>query len=222
LDIADAADVERAQGAVRGPLHGIPFLVKDNIGSKDKMQTTAGSMAYVQVITNAVSFAVSSRRTVTLSPCSGKLALSYLERPTSPNGRMPGQVATPKGFLQRGRQCRPAYNLSQEPGGSSSGPAVAVAVNMVPFALGTETDGSVISPADRNSVVGFKPTVGLTSRAGVIPESHRQDSVGTFGKTVKDAVYALDGCFGPDPLDSYSLEQIGKTPTSKDPMAILC
>jgi amidase len=127
-----------------------------------------------------------------------------------------------EGFSARGGQCRPAYNLSQEPGGSSSGPAVAVAVNMVPFALGTETDGSVISPADRNSVVGFKPTVGLTSRAGVIPESHRQDSVGTFGKTVKDAVYALDGCFGPDPLDSYSLEQIGKTPTSKYPMAILC
>jgi len=91
---------------------------------------------------------------------------------------------------------------------------MAVAVNMVPFALGTETDGNVISPADRNSVVGIKATVGLTSRAGVIPESHRQDTVGTFGKTVKDAVFALDGCFGPDPLDSYSLAQIGKTPSS--------
>ena len=119
-----------------------------------------------------------------------------------------------EGFSARGGQVRPAYNLSQEPGGSSSGPAVAVAVNMVPFALGTETDGSVISPADRNRVVGIKTTVGLTSRAGAIPESHRQDTVGTFGKTVKDAVYALDGWFGPDPLDSYSLEQIGKTPSS--------
>lgn len=92
--------MERAQGAVRGPLDGIPFLVKDNIGSKDKMQTTAGSMAYVQVITNAVSLAVSSQRTVTLSPCSGTPVLSYLERPTSPNGRMPSQVVTLKGFLQ--------------------------------------------------------------------------------------------------------------------------
>jgi hypothetical protein len=92
--------VEHAQGAVHGPLHGIPFLVKDNIGFKDKMQTTAGSMAYFHVFTNAVSLAVSSRRTVTLSPCSGKLVLYYLERPTFPNGRMPGQVATLKGFLQ--------------------------------------------------------------------------------------------------------------------------
>lgn len=116
-----------------------------------------------------------------------------------------------EGFSARGGEVRPAYNLSQEPGGSSSGPAVAVAVNMIPFALGTETDSSVISPADRNCVVGIKRTMGLTSRAGVIPESHRQDTVGTFGKTVKDAAYALDGCFGPDPLDSTSLNQIGKT-----------
>lgn len=119
-----------------------------------------------------------------------------------------------EGYSARGGQTRPPYNLTQEPGGSSSGPAVSVAANMVPFALGTETDGSVISPADRNAVVGLKPTVGLTARTGVIPESHRQDSVGVFGKTVKDAAYALDGCFGPDPADNYSMAQIGKTPSS--------
>jgi amidase len=85
---------------------------------------------------------------------------------------------------------------------------------MIPFALGTETDGSVISPATRNSVVGLKTTLALTSRAGVIPESHRQDTVGVLAKSVKDAAYALDGCFGPDPLDPQSLTQIGKTPSS--------
>lgn len=82
----------------------------------------------------------------------------------------------------------------------------------MPFALGTETDGSVINPAERNAIVGIKPTVGLTSRAGVIPESTHQDSVGTFGKTVRDATYVLDAIYGPDKRDNYSLAQIGKTP----------
>ena len=216
LDIAAASDAERKAGIIRGPLHGIPFLVKDNIGSKDKMQTTAGSMAYClslfQLTYSLIGSILPADSTVVARlRKAGAILLGKANLSEFADART-GSYS--EGFSARGGQTRPPYNLSQEPGGSSSGPAVAVTANMVPFALGTETDGSVISPADRNSVVGFKPTVGLTSRTGVIPESHRQDSVGTFGKTVKDAVYALDGCFGPDPADNYSLAQIGKTPAS--------
>ncbi|KAI4236051.1 MAG: hypothetical protein LQ352_008043 [Teloschistes flavicans] len=117
-----------------------------------------------------------------------------------------------EGYSARGGQSRSSYNLTVTPGGSSSGSAIAVANNVVTFALGTETDGSVINPAERNAVVGIKPTVGLTSRAGVVPESLHQDTVGTFGRTVRDAVYALDAIYGVDPRDNYTSSQTGKTP----------
>lgn len=112
------------------------------------------------------------------------------------------------GYAARGGQSRNSYNLSMAPGGSSSGSAQGVASNMFPISLGTETDGSVIGPARRASVVGFKPTVGLTSRAGVVPESVHQDTVGTFGKTFKDAVYALEAIAGVDERDNYTLAQV--------------
>ena len=118
-----------------------------------------------------------------------------------------------EGYSARGGQCRSAYNLTANPGGSSSGSAVAVAVNVIAFALGTETDGSVINPAERNAIVGIKPTVGLTSRAGVVPESEHQDTVGTFGRTVRDATYALDAIYGLDPRDNYTTAQASRTPT---------
>jgi amidase len=117
-----------------------------------------------------------------------------------------------EGYSARGGQARSPYNLTVNPGGSSSGSAAAVAANIVSVALGTETDGSVINPAERNAVVGIKPTVGLTSRAGVIPESIHQDTVGTFGRTVRDAAYAFDAIYGVDNLDNYTLAQVGKTP----------
>ncbi|KAK1020089.1 hypothetical protein LTR33_019230, partial [Friedmanniomyces endolithicus] len=117
-----------------------------------------------------------------------------------------------EGYSGRGGQARSAYNLTVNPGGSSSGSAIAVSNNVVPFALGTETDGSVINPAERNAIVGIKPTVGLTSRSGVIPECTHQDTVGTFGKTVRDAVYALDAIYGVDSRDNYTSAQVGKTP----------
>ena len=117
-----------------------------------------------------------------------------------------------EGYSARGGQSRSSYNLTVNPGGSSSGSAIAVANNVVAFALGTETDGSVINPAERNAVCGIKPTVGLTSRAGVIPESIHQDTVGTFGRTMADAVYALDAIYGVDSRDNYTIAQIGKTP----------
>ncbi|KAK0614877.1 amidase [Bombardia bombarda] len=204
LAIAAQMDAERAAGAVRGPLHGIPFTVKENMASKDNLETTAGSWALVGSIVPRDAHVVARLRAAgavlfgkaTLSEWADMRSNSYSE-----------------GYSGRGGQCRSAYNLTVNPGGSSSGSAVGVAANAIAFALGTETDGSVINPAERNSIVGFKPTVGLTSRAGVIPESEHQDTVGTFGRTVRDAVYALDAIYGVDARDNYTLAQQGKTPT---------
>jgi amidase len=203
MAIAKLVDHERAAGRVRGPLHGIPFLVKDNYATKDKMETTAGFWGLVGNIVPRDAHVVTGLRNAgavlmghaTLTEWAGMRTTNYSE-----------------GYSARGDQTRSPYNLTVNPGGSSSGPAVAVAANQVPIAIGTETDGSIINPAELNAVVGIKPTVGLTSRAGVVPGSHTQDSTGPFGKTVRDAVYALDAMYGPDPRDNRSLEQIGKTP----------
>ncbi|KAL2014037.1 hypothetical protein VTN00DRAFT_1562 [Thermoascus crustaceus] len=203
LKIAASLDWERSQGHIRGPLHGIPFIVKDNIASKDRMETTAGSYALLGSIVPRDAHVV-SRLKAAGAVLLGKAAMSEWADMRSSNYS--------EGYSARGGQCRSAYNLTVNPGGSSTGSAVAVAANAVSFALGTETDGSVINPAERNSIVGIKPTVGLTSRAGVIPESSHMDTIGTFGRTVADAVYALDAIYGPDPRDNYTLAQIGKTP----------
>ncbi|KIW46380.1 uncharacterized protein PV06_02054 [Exophiala oligosperma] len=198
LSIAQARDHERRQGKVRGPLHGIPFIVKDNIATKDKLETTAGSWALIGSIVPRDAHVISKLRDAG-AVLFGKASLSEWADMRSNNYS--------EGYSARGGQCRSAYNLTTNPGGSSSGSAVAVAANVVAFALGTETDGSVINPAERNAIVGIKPTVGLTSRAGVIPESEHQDTVGTFGKTVRDAVYALDAIHGVDPSDNYTSAQ---------------
>ena len=203
LTIAATLDAERAAGQVRGPLHGIPFLVKDNIGSKDKLERTAGSFALLGSLVPRDSFVVSQLRQ-SGAVLLGKATLSEWADMRSNNYS--------EGYSGRGGQARSSYNLTVNPGGSSSGSAIAVANNVVTFALGTETDGSVINPAERNAVVGIKPTVGLTSRAGVMPESTHQDTVGTFGRTVRDAVYALDAIYGVDARDNYTAAQIGKTP----------
>ena len=115
-------------------------------------------------------------------------------------------------LISRWCQARSAYNFAVNPGGSSTGSAIAVSINLCSFALGTEIDGSVIKPAERNAIVGIKPTVGLTSRAGVIPESSHQDTVGTCGRTVRDATYALDAIYGIDGRDKYPSGQRGKIP----------
>lgn len=203
LQIAQTLDKERAAGRVRGPLHGIPFLVKENIGSKDKMETTAGSLALLGSVVPRDAHVVRRLRE------SGALLLG--KATLSEWADMRSNIYS-EGYSARGGQARSPYNLTVNPGGSSSGSAAAVAANLCTFALGTETDGSVINPAERNALVGLKPTVGLTSRAGVIPESSHQDSVGTFGRTVRDAVYALDGIYGPDPRDNYTSAQVGRTP----------
>ncbi|KAJ6102863.1 hypothetical protein N7486_005290 [Penicillium sp. IBT 16267x] len=168
--IAQKLDDERAKGKIRGPLHGIPFIVKDNIASKDRMETTAGCWALLGSVVPRDSYAVHGMRKAG-ALLLGKGALSEWADMRSNNYS--------EGFSARGGQCRSAYNFTVNPGGSSTGPGVAVGANLIPIALGTETDGSVINPAQRNAIVGIKPTVGLTSRDGVIPESLHQDTIGT-------------------------------------------
>lgn len=202
--IADALDAERKAGHVRGPLHGIPYLVKDNIATKDRMETTAGSWALLGSVVPRDAHVVAKLRNAG-ALLMGKATLSEWADMRSNNYS--------EGYSPRGGQARSPYNLTLQPGGSSSGSATAVAANIVSFSLGTETDGSVISPAERNGLVGFKPTVGLTSRAGVIPESEHQDTVGTFGRTVRDAAYAFEAIYGVDERDNYTLAQQGRTPT---------
>lgn len=202
-DIAIALDAERAAGHVRGPLHGIPFIVKDNIATKDQMETTCGSWMLLGSVVPRDAHVVAKLREAG-ALLMGKATLSEWADMRSNNYS--------EGYSPRGGQTRSAYNLTLNPGGSSSGSAVAVAANIVPFSLGTETDGSVINPAERNALAGIKPTVGLTSRAGVVPESIHQDTVGTFGRTIRDAAYAFDAIYGIDPRDNYTLAQEGKVP----------
>ncbi|KAF1954861.1 glutamyl-tRNA amidotransferase subunit A [Byssothecium circinans] len=201
--IANALDAERAAGRVRGPLHGIPYIVKDNIATKDQMETTAGSwMLLGSVVPRDAHVVAKLRQAGAL--LMGKAALSEWADMRSKNYS--------EGYSARGGQTRSPYNLTLNPGGSSTGSAAAVAANVVSFALGTETDGSVINPAERNALVGIKPTVGLTSRAGVIPDSLHQDTIGTFGRTLRDAAYAFNAIYGVDARDNYTLAQVGKTP----------
>ncbi|KKA30172.1 hypothetical protein TD95_001184 [Thielaviopsis punctulata] len=203
LSIAAERDAERAEGKVRGPLHGIPFVVKDNIASKDSMETTAGSFALLGSIVPRDAHVVKKLREAG-AVLFGKSGLSEW-------ADMRSNLYS-EGFSGRGGQARSPYNFTANPGGSSTGSAAAVGANVIAFALGTETDGSVINPAMRNAVVGFKPTVGRTSRSGVIPESEHQDSVGTFGRTVKDAIYAFDSIWGVDERDNYTLAQTIDSP----------
>ncbi|KAM5543868.1 hypothetical protein V8D89_002485 [Ganoderma adspersum] len=201
--IAAERDAERRQGIVRGPLHGIPFTVKDNIGSKDNLETTAGSWALLGNIVPRDAHVVKKLREAG-AVLFGKAGLSEWADMRSNDYS--------EGYSARGGQVRSAYNLTVNPGGSSSGGGAGVAANAIAFSLGTETDGSVINPASRNALVGIKPTVGLTSRAGVIPESEHQDSVGILARTVKDATLVLDAIYGIDERDNYTLAQKGKTP----------
>ncbi|KAL3424051.1 amidase [Phlyctema vagabunda] len=198
LEIAEALDIERAGGTVRGPLHGIPFLIKDNIASKDQMETTAGSYMLLGAVSPRDAHVVKRLRE------SGALLMGHATLSEWADMR---SNSYSEGYSARGGQARSPYNLTQNPGGSSSGSAGAVAANIVSFSLGTETDGSVINPAERNALVGIKPTVGLTSRDGVIPESHNQDTVGCLTRTVRDGAYCLDGIYGVDPRDNYTLIQ---------------
>lgn len=192
LDLAEVLDRERQGGAVRGALHGIPILIKDNIDTKDEMATTAGSLALLGSHVAQDACVVRRLREA------GAVLLGKANMSEWANFR---STRSSSGWSARGGQALNPYVLDRSPCGSSSGSASAVAAGLVPVSLGTETDGSILCPAAFNGVVGIKPTVGLTSRAGVIPISHSQDTVGPFARTVAEAALVLGVIGGVDPAD---------------------
>ena len=199
--IARALDDERRAGRVRGPLHGIPVLLKDNLATADRMETTAGALALVGARPRADAFVVTRLREAG-AVILGKASMSEWAYFKSAPGV--------SGWSARNGQGRNPYALDRSPCGSSSGSAIAVAANLVTVSIGTETDGSIVCPAGVNGVVGIKPTVGLTSRAGVIPISATQDTVGPFGRTVADAALVLGAITGVDERDGATAESAGK------------
>ncbi len=192
LDIARDLDGARASGASGGPLHGIPILLKDNVGTADRMTTTAGSLALSGSVPPEDS-TVARRLRETGAVLLGKANLSEWANFRS--------TRSSSGWSGRGGQCRNPYALDRNPCGSSSGSAVAVAANLTAVAIGTETDGSIVCPASANGIVGIKPTVGLVSRAGIIPISHSQDTAGPMARSVRDAAVVLSALAGADPRD---------------------
>ncbi|KIW09981.1 hypothetical protein PV08_11757 [Exophiala spinifera] len=205
LDHARALDEERKKGNIRGPLHGVPVLVKDNMATADRMQTTGGSWVLLGCIVPKDAHIVHLLRQA------GAIILGKTN--LDEWAGMRGSIYS-LGYSARGGQCRNPYLLNRSANGSSSGSAVAVSANIVPLAFGTETDCSVISPGMVNGVVAIKPTVGLTSRGGIIPISETQDSIGPYGRTVADAARALDVIAGPDPDDKFSVVPERRQPNS--------
>ncbi len=199
--IAGELDRERERTGPRGPLHGIPVLVKDNIDSADKMLTTAGSLALVGSKPRQDAFVVQRLRQA------GAIVLGKANLTEWSSFR---SFKKSSGWSARGGQCRNPYILTHSPAGSSSGSAVAVSSNLCAAALGTETDGSIVCPAHANGVVGLKPTGGLVSRAGVIPIAHSQDTVGPIARTVRDAAILLGVLTGHDPRDAATRTGAGK------------
>jgi amidase len=192
LTIADALDAERAAQGPRGPLHGIPVLLKDNIDTADRMMTTSGSLALLGSIAPEDAFLVKKLRDA------GAVILGKTNLSEWANFR---STRSSSGWSSRGGQTRNPYALDRNPCGSSSGSAVAVAANLCTVAMGTETDGSIICPSHANGIVGIKPTVGLISRTGIIPISHSQDTAGPMARTVADAALLLGALIGVDPED---------------------
>ena len=200
--LADAAalDAERKAKAPRGPLHGIPVLVKDNVATRDHTQSTAGSLALVGVTPPRDAFLV-ARLHAAGAVLVGKTNLSEWANFRSTHSS--------SGWSARGGQCRNPYALDRTPSGSSSGSAVAVAAGLCAAAIGTETDGSIVSPSTCCSIVGIKPTLGLVSRAGVIPIAHSQDTAGPMARSVADAATVLGALVGVDPQDEATAASAG-------------
>jgi amidase len=202
LVIADELDKERKDKGVRDrPLHGIPVLIKDNIDTADKMATTGGSLALAGSKPAKDAFLVKRLREA------GALILGKANLSEWANFR--GNRST-SGWSGRGGQTKNPYALDRNPSGSSAGSAVAVAANLCAAAVGTETNGSIVSPSSVNGIVGVKPTVGLVSRSGVIPISHSQDTAGPMCRTVRDAAILLGALAGIDPEDKATADAEGK------------
>jgi amidase len=193
LTIADALDAERRNGRVRGPLHGIPILLKDNIATADKMMTTAGSLALAGVRPPSDAY-VAARLREAGAVILGKTNLSEWANFRSTHSS--------SGWSGRGGQTRNPYALDRSPSGSSSGSGAAVAANLAAAAVGTETDGSIVSPSTSNGLVGIKPTLGLLSRAGIVPVAHSQDTAGPMTRTVADAAALLSAMAAVDATDA--------------------
>lgn len=202
LSIADALDTERRAGRTRGALHGIPILLKDNIDTADRMTTTAGSLVLEGSIA-AQDATVARRLREAGAVLLGKANLSEWA-----NFRSTRSIS---GWSSRGGQVRNPYALDRSPCGSSSGSGAAVAANLCALAIGTETDGSIVCPSAINGIVGLKPTVGLVSRAGIIPIAASQDTAGPMCRTVTDAAIVLGALVGSDPRDPASAAADGRT-----------
>jgi amidase len=195
LSIADTLDTERKAKGPRGPLHGIPVLIKDNIDTADKMMTTAGSLALEGSVAAQDAFVVQRLR------ASGVVILGKTNLSEWANFR---STHSTSGWSGRGGQVKNPYVLDRNPCGSSSGTGAAVAASLAAIGVGTETDGSIVCPSGANGLVGIKPTLGLVSRSGIIPIAHSQDTAGPMGRTVADAAALLTVMTGVDPKDADS------------------
>jgi amidase len=201
ISIAENMDTERKNGKIRGPLHGIPVLIKDNIDTGDKMMTTAGSLALQGHKAANDAFIIKRLRE------SGAVLLGKTNLSEWANFR---SNQSSSGWSSRGGQTRNPCVLDRNPCGSSSGSGAAVAANMCAVAIGTETDGSIIAPSSYNGIVGMKPTVGLLSRSGIIPISATQDTAGPMTRTVRDAAILLSALTGIDEADPVTKESADK------------
>jgi len=203
LHIAQELDQERASRGPRSLLHGMPILIKDNLDTADKMMTTAGSLALVGSYAKVDSFVVKKLRQA------GAVLLGKTNMSEWANYR---STRSSSGWSSRGGQTRNPYALDRSPGGSSSGSAAAVAAGLCVAAIGTETDGSIVSPSSMNSIVGIKPTVGLVGRSGIIPISHSQDTAGPMARCVEDAAILLDLIADVDPADDITKQRQSALP----------
>jgi amidase len=192
LQIAESLDAERKGGKVRGPLHGIPVLLKDNIGTADRMTTTAGSLALEGSIPAHDAFVATRLRDA------GAILLGKTNLSEWANFRSSHSTS---GWSSRGGLTRNPYALDRNASGSSSGSGAAVAANYAAVAVGSETDGSIVSPSNNCGLVGIKPSLGLVSRTGIIPIAHSQDTAGPMARTVADAAALLTAMVGFDPAD---------------------
>jgi amidase len=195
VSIAEALDRERKAGRVRGPLHGVPVLIKDNIDTADRMMTTAGSLALVGARPRRDAFIVERLR------AAGCVILGKTNLSEWANFR---STHSSSGWSGRGGQTRNPYALDRNPCGSSSGSGAAVSANLALLGVGTETDGSIVCPSGTCGIVGIKPTLGLVSRSGIIPISHSQDTAGPMARTVADAAALLNALVGFDPADNIT------------------
>ncbi len=213
MAISISLDKERIEGHVRGPLHGIPVLIKDNIETGDRMMTTAGSLAFSNNLAKNDAFIVARLRKA------GAVILGKTNLSEWANFR---STHSSSGWSGRGGQTKNPYVLDRNPCGSSSGSGAAAAANLCAIAVGTETDGSIVCPSNNNCLVGIKPTLGMVSRSGIIPLAHSQDTAGPMTRTVRDAAILLNALAGKDSTDSASraFTQLGDFTKFMDPKGL--